>query len=139
MFLQVSPELARIMAYVFADGCVSKSESVGCYQVSFSNTNMKYVEDFISCIKVVLPDVNYYVSLPTEKCTTPCTTVTIANAVVWEFFSNFKKGAADITIPQFILNGHEDVKYNFIGAAIDCNASRRKSYTSSADDRVLTT
>lgn len=119
LLLQNSRELARMFGYIFSDGCVSKSENAGCYQVTFSNTNAEYLEDFKKCLSVVFPDVNYSVQTPTLKSTTPCTHVVIANGVVWEFFNNFKKGAYDISIPNFIMDGDEGIKYSFLSAAID--------------------
>lgn len=129
LLLNNSRELARIIGYVLADGCVSKSGK-GCYQVQYSSITEDYLQDYLHCVGVVFPDVNAVFARPSAKSTTPCSSVTMCNAVINEFFSNFKRGANDITIPTFITCGEDDLKYNFIGAALDCDGCWSESCVS---------
>jgi len=119
LLLRVSPEFARMLGYVFADGCVSKSESVGSYQVTFSNTNELYLKDYMHCVKTCFPTTNVCIQYPSEKNTTPCTSICIANAVIWELFYNFKHNSSDISIPNFVSNADHIIKYNFLAGAFD--------------------
>jgi len=131
--LQVSNELARMIGYVLADGSVSKSKVSGSYQVTFSNTNQDLIKDYIHCVNKVFPSVNVYIQPPSEKNTTPCTSVKLSSATITDLFSKFKRGSGDICLPDFILNGDEEVKYNFLAAAWDCDgcwsSTGQMSYT----------
>lgn len=123
LLLQISNEFARMIGYVLADGCVSKSTCAGSYQVTFSNTNQELLDDFIRCAKIVFPSVNACVVKPSAKTTTPCTHVTLANKVVCELFRHFKRNSNDITVPDFIIHGDDELKRNFIAAAYDCDGN----------------
>lgn len=121
LLLPVSNELARMFGYIFADGCVAKNNDSGCYQVVFSSTKIPLLADYVVSAETVFPDVHIVRRDPVATSTTPCTAVTLCNAVVWDFFRAFKQGAGNIEIPDCIMNGSAELKYNFIVAAMDCD------------------
>jgi ribonucleoside-triphosphate reductase len=129
LILPVTDELARMFGYVFADGCVAKSGN-GCYQVNFSSTKPMLLADFAVAAETAFPDVHVVRREPTEACTTPCTAITLCNGVVWDLFRKYKKGAYFIEIPNFIMNGSEAIKYNFLSAAMDCDGNYNGEQTS---------
>lgn len=121
LLLAVTNELARMFGYVFADGCVAKNSEGGCYQVNFSSTHIPLLADFVCSAETAFPDVRAVRREPVSTSTTPCTSVTLCNAVVWDLFRKFKQNAANIEIPNFVLNGSDEIKYNFLVAAMDCD------------------
>lgn len=135
LFIPLSENLAKLYAYVYADGGVYVDKEKSLFQLTFTNTNEKIVDDFIKCYK----DVFGYTlnkSYPKSDWSSPCIRVTDGSRLAVKIFKDFagakKYGSADISIPDFVMNGSENIKYAYLSAAMDTDGSF-------SDDIVYTT
>ena len=116
LFLPYTPQLAKIYAYIYADGGVYVNEAESLFQITFTNTNEDLVDDFIDCYESVF-GYRLNKSYPTERSTSPCIRVTDGTRLIAKLFKDFagahKYGANDISIPEFVLNGDDTIKYAY--------------------------
>lgn len=126
LFLPYTPQLAKIYAYIYADGGVYVNEAESLFQITFTNTNEDLVDDFIDCYESVF-GYRLNKSYPTERSTSPCIRVTDGTRLIAKLFKDFagahKYGANDISIPEFVLNGDDTIKYAYLSAAIDTDGN----------------
>lgn len=122
LFIPYTPQLAKIYAYLYADGGVYINEEESLYQITFTNTNEALIDDFINCYESVF-GYRLNKSYPWEKSTSPCIRVTDGTKLIAKLFKDFagarKYGANDISIPDFVMNGDNTIKYAYLSAAID--------------------
>ena len=116
LHMSVTPELAKIFGYIFSDGSVTVRP--GSYQICFSNTNQTLLDDFCKCVHHILPE-QFISGRYQPNSTSPCINKVISNSTLTAYMSVYKKGSHDISIPDFIMNGTDSIKYAFLGAAYD--------------------
>jgi len=130
-----SKSLAKLYGYIYADGGVYVNEKESTYQLTFTNTNEELIDRFIDCYEDVF---GYRMNKQYAKwgSTSPCIRVTDGSRIPVKIFKDFagarKYGSANISVPDFILNGSDQIKYAFLSAAIDtdgCMSSRGITYT----------
>ena len=126
LFIPYSENLAKLYAYIYADGGVYVNEEESLYQLTFTNTNERIVDDFIKCYKDVF-GYSLNKSYPKSDWTSPCIRVTDGSRLAVKIFKDFagakKYGSADISIPDFVMNGNENIKYAYLSAAMDTDGS----------------
>jgi ribonucleoside-triphosphate reductase len=138
LYIPYTKELAKLYAYIYADGGVYVDEEKSTFQLNFANTNEKLVDDFIDCYESVF-GYRLNKSYATARSTSPCIRVTDGSRVIVKIFKDFagakKYGASDISVPDFVMNGSEDIKYAYLSAAIDADGSMldRIYYTTCGD------
>lgn len=126
LFLPYTPQLAKIYAYIYADGGVYVNEAESLFQITFTNTNEDLIDDFIDCYESVF-GYRLNKSYPTERSTSPCIRVTDGTRLIAKLFKDFagarKYGSSDISMPEFVLNGDDTIKYAYLSAAIDTDGN----------------
>ena len=136
LFIPYSRELAKVYAYIYADGGVYEDYSKGLHQLTFANKVEAIMDDFLKCYESVFgyrPNKCYPKK---EDKNNVCITMTDRSKVLVKLFKNFagarKNGADDISIPDFVMNGNNDIKYAYISACIDTDGciSERITYSS---------
>lgn len=124
IFIPLSPKLAKLFGYIYADGGVYVNESQSTYQVTFTNTNEHMIDDFINAFEDVF-EIRLSKIYPTETSTSPCIRSTCGSRILVELFKNFDdshfNGSGDMRIPKFIITGDEDIKLAFLSASFDCD------------------
>ena len=136
LHIPYTPQLAKLYAYIYADGGVYVNEKESTYHVTFTNTNESLIDNFIDCYEVVF-GYRLNKSYPTSKSTSPCIRVTDNTRLVVKLFKDFagarKNGSSDISIPDFVINGTNEIKYAYISACIDtdgCISNGKFTYSS---------
>lgn len=121
----VTPELARLSAYLLADGTFTK------YYCSFTKSDKNLCLDFISCIRSISPDVPIYTGgkikrAPNHK---GYYGVGINNKCFKEYLNfiglktgNFKSKR----VPRFILESSKKIQIEFIRSLFDCDGYIQK-------------
>ena len=126
LLIPFDENLARLYGYIYADGSVYVNEKESIYQLGFFNTNPEIMENFLRAYENVF-GYRMNISYSNEKSTSPCLRVTDGSKLVVSIFRGFagayKYGAADMSIPDFILNGSDAIKYAFLSACIDTDGS----------------
>lgn len=126
LHIPYTPQLAKLYAYIYADGGVYVNEKKSKFQITFANTNEKLIDDFIDCYEVVF-GYRLNKSYPNKKATSPCIRITDGTRLVVKLFKDFagarKNGSNDISIPDFVINGSEEIKYAYLSACIDTDGS----------------
>ena len=126
IYIPFSKSLAKLYGYIYADGGVYVDNKTSLFQLTFTNKNEELVDDFIDCYEDVF---GYRLNKSYAKNwhTSPCIRVTDGCKIPVKIFKDFAGGrkyaANDIRIPDFIMNGNEDIKYAFLSAAIDTDGS----------------
>ena len=124
IFIPLSPKLAKLFGYIYADGGVYVNENQSTYQVTFTNTNETMIDDFINAFEDVF-EIRLSKIYPTETSTSPCIRSTCGSRILVELFKNFDdsyfNGSGDMRIPKFIITGDEDIKLAFLSASFDCD------------------
>ena len=134
-FIPYSNELAKLFAYIYADGGVYINKDLGTYQLTFTNTNINIIKDFQYCWKSVFGNV-LNILYPSERSTSPCMRLVCSNRILVSLFKNFagakKTSVNDISMPDFVLCGNADIKYSYISAMVDTDGdlSTQIHYTS---------
>lgn len=122
LHIPFTSELAKLYGYIYADGGVYVNPEQSLYQLGFYNTNEQIVDDFLNCYENVF-GYKMNKSYPTEKSTSPCIRVVDGSKLIVAIFKDFagayKRDVANISIPDFIMNGSEKIKYAFLSACID--------------------
>lgn len=132
LFIPYTKELAKIYAYIYADGGVYVKEEESMWQLTFTNTNDAMMDDFIDCYESCF---GYRLNKSYAKSwhTSPCTRVTDGSRLVVKLFRDFagarKYGFDNISVPDFVMNGNNDIKYAYLSAAIDTDGCLGKSVT----------
>lgn len=139
LHIPYSEELAKLYAYIYADGGVYLRKDNGTYQLTFTNTNETIVDDFVDCYESVF-GYRLKKSYPQEWHTSSCIRVVDGGKIPCKIFKDFagarKFGSADISMPDFVLNGSDNIKYAFLSAMIDTDGSLGNSgmtYTTCGD------
>ena len=122
LILPLNESLAKLYGYVYADGGVYINENQSTYSLTFTNTNVDLIDDFISCFE----DCFDFTPSKIKPCgTSPCWRSTVGSRVIVKLFKNFTKGSfegsSNISIPDFIMNGNRNIKLAFLSAIIDCD------------------
>lgn len=136
LYIPYSPELAKIYAYIYADGGVYINEKSSTFSLTFTNINEELIDDFVKCYEAVFGK-HLNKSYAKEWHTSPCIRVTDDSRIIVKLFKNFagakKNGAGDISVPNFVLNGNKKIKLAYLSACIDTDGSvtsRGITYTS---------
>lgn len=96
-FIQVSPELLRLIGYYLAEGSIGKNTLV----FSFSQTEQKYIEDVSKLIKTIFGiNKGRVVQSNIHK---GCQII-FSSQILSNLFSTFGQHAKDKTIPLWIIN-----------------------------------
>lgn len=121
-----SSDLAKLYGYIYGDGGVYIRKDSSLYQLTFTNTDQRLMDDFVRCYENVF-GYKLNISYPNNENNSPCMRVTDGSLIACKIFKDFagakKNGSSDIRIPDFIMNGTEDIKYGFLSAAIDTDGS----------------
>ena len=126
LYIPYSPELAKIYAYIYADGGVYVKEQGSLYQLTFTNTNEELVDDFVKCYESVFGK-HLNKSYPASWHTSPCIRVTDGSRLIVKLFKDFagakKYCANNISMPNFVLNGDRKIKLAYLSACIDTDGT----------------
>lgn len=124
LVIPYSEDLAKLYAYIYADGGVYVNEQQSNYTLTFTNTNLKLIYDFIECFENVF-DERLSVFEPSNN--SPCYRVTIGSRLLTYLFKDFhgakKENASNMSIPDFVLNGTRQIKLAYLSASIDTDGS----------------
>lgn len=129
LLLTVTPEIARFMGYIFGDGSVHINPDYdhSLYQIAFINTNDEIKEDFYKCVESIMP-----LTISKRMVDGKDMGYVVCGRLLCELFFRilgYKKNAADMRIPDFIMNGSDEIKYNFLSALIDTDGCISKRDT----------
>lgn len=131
LFIPFSEQLAKLYAYIYADGGVYVNEKTSMYHLTFTNTNEKLVDDFIQCFESVFGDKISKI-YPGESATSPCIRACVGSRLLVNLFKDFagarKYGASEISMPDFVLNGPENIQYAYLSACIDTDGCLGDSF-----------
>lgn len=120
LVIPYSEDLAKVYAYVYADGGVYVNEEQGTYQLTFTNTNMDLINDFLDCFENVFDDRPNIIQ-PSGN--SPCYRVEIGSRLLTLLFKGYhganKLNAGDMSAPDFVMNGDRQYKLAYLAAAID--------------------
>ena len=122
LFIPYTKELAKVYAYIYADGGVYIDDTQSLFQLTFTNTNETIIDDFVDCYESCF---GYRLNKSYAKSwyTSPCIRVTDGSRLIVKIFKEFagarKYGANDISVPDFVVNGSDDIKYAYLSACID--------------------
>lgn len=124
LIIPVNDSLAKLYGYIYADGGVYVNENQSTYNLTFTNTNMDLIDDFINCFENVF---NFRPSKIKPSGTSPCWRSTVGSRLIVKLFKEFCdgkfNGSSDISIPSFIMNGNDRTKLAFLSSAIDCDGT----------------
>ena len=137
LYIPYSRELAKLYAYIYADGGVYENYKKKLHQLTFANKNSKIMDDFLDCYE------NVFGYRPNKRHPNPndpnnvCIVMTDGSKVTVRLFKKFagarKNGSGDMSVPDFVINGPKDLKYAYISACIDtdgCISTRGLVYCS---------
>ena len=138
LHIPFTPELAKLYAYIYADGGVYIDEDRDhpLHQLTFTNSNQEILGDFNRCYKSVF---GYELKKHTSKNENGTEMVWLNDGsrfttyLFRDFAGARKYNVNDISIPDFVLNGDEQIKYAYLSACIDtdgCLGSNKISYGS---------
>lgn len=129
MLIPYSSELAKLYAYIYSDGSVYENEDGSMFQVCFTNTNEEMIDDFIKCFETCFGR-KLNKCYPTEQYAennSPCIRVHCGDRIIVRLFKDYAggimNGSQDLRIPDFVMNGPEDVKYAYLSAAVDSDGN----------------
>lgn len=138
LFIPYSAHLAKLYAYIYADGGVYVNKKASTYQLTFTNKNEKLVDDFIDSFENVF-GVKLGKQKPSswDKTNNLVYRTTFGSRLIVKLFKDFagarKYGSADMSIPDFVINGNSEIKYAYLSAATDtdgCLGNSGINYTS---------
>lgn len=123
LLLTITPELARFMGYIFGDGSVhiNRNKDHSLYQIAFINTNKEILEDFKYCTESIMP-----VKVSKRIVEDKDMGYLVCGRLLCELFFvilGYKKDSSDMIVPDFIMNGSDEIKYNFLSALIDTDGT----------------
>lgn len=124
LIIPVNESLAKLYGYIYADGGVYINKEMSNYQLTFTNTNINLIDDFINCFEEVF---DFRPSKIKPCGTSPCWRSTVGSRIIVKLFKDFCEGkfngSNDISIPDFIINGERNIKLAFLSSAIDCDGT----------------
>lgn len=117
LYLPITNELAEIIGYLHSDGSICFSQDTGNYQFAFINTNPEINKRFEKAFRNTFSNhlnIRYmngqeYGWLFSSKLL----------AGLFKFVLGKQFNSADISIPDFILNGSDEIKWHYISALYD--------------------
>lgn len=121
LFIPYSSHLAKLYAYIYADGGVYVNKKAS---ITFTNKNEKLVDDFIDSFENVF-GVKLGKQKPSswDKTNNLVYRTTFGCRLIVKLFKDFagarKYSSADMSIPDFVLNGNDEIKYAYLSAATD--------------------
>ena len=134
MITKMTPELARFIAYVIADGYFSKEKQT----IGFTKWNEKIVADFVKCTKQLFGI--DYVSVKEDKLKNTII-VKVYSASLIEFLDKIglKGKGLNKLIPDCIMCSSLENKANFLRAYLDCDGcfSNHSLTVASISDRNI--
>lgn len=123
LFIPYSPQLAKLYAYIYADGSVYFNADYSHHQICFTNTNNDMIEDFIQCFYDVFKIKLRKIKGKNINGWKACNFVFHGSKIIANLFHDFagakKYKANRISIPDFVMNGSQDIKYAYLSACID--------------------
>ena len=132
----LTPELAKIFAFVYADGGFYYSKEQGTYLVEFTNTNPDIIEEFQRCYEKCF-GFRLKSTSAINEWGTKGYWLYETSKLIYYLLHNFagakKKRVDDISIPDWVMNGSEDIKMSYLAACVDtdgCWGDRELDYTS---------
>lgn len=132
----LTPELAKIFAFIYADGGVYYSKEQGTYLVEFTNTNPDIIEEFQRCYEKCFGFRLKSTSAINEWGTKGYWLYETSKLIYYllhDFAGAKKKRVDDISIPDWVMGGSEDIKISYLAACVDtdgCWGTRELDYTS---------
>lgn len=132
MFLPVTNEIAEIIGYMHAEGSISINEKLGNYQLSFVNHDFEMNNRFSESFHKVFPNNLNIRWMKTRNNGEKQETGRLFSSkmLAYLFTSCFGKHSTDkINIPDFIINGTDELKWHYISALIDGDGSLKDSRT----------
>ena len=124
IFISITESLAKLYGYIYADGGIYVNEGKSSHVLTFTNTNEQLIDDFINCFDDCF-DFTPSKIYPSDTSNSPCIRSTVGSKIIVKIFKGFvnahKDGANDISLPDFIVNGREEIKLAFLSSAIDCD------------------
>lgn len=118
VLLPITNELAKLFGYIYSDGCIpNRTTHQHLYDMTFINADMEKLANFKDCF---IKTFNSKISV--RKTDGKQSGWIIANELIANLFGRvlgYKSCAENIRIPDFIMNGSDEIKYSFISAAVD--------------------
>ena len=136
LFVPITPELAEVFGYIHSEGSVSfitRTEKRGIYQIVFSNSDQNMIDRFVDSWYRVF-DRKPHVS-PNQSVWN-CVISSKLLALIFRYILGHKDKSFDIKVPDFIMNGSDNIKWHYLSALIDGDgcikdtASKKISYSS---------
>lgn len=139
LIIPYSEDLAKVYAYVYADGGVYVNEEQSTYHLTFTNTSLELMQDYVDCFENVF-DVRPNILEP--KGNSPCYRAEIGTRLMTLLFKDFhgasKYNAGSMSIPDFVMYGSRQIKLAYLSAAVDTDGYVSKTtgdmaYTTSCE------
>lgn len=132
MFLPTTNELAEIVGYMHSEGSISINEKISNYQLSFVNHNSEMNDRFSESFHKVFPNnLNIrWTKIENRNERHETGRLFSSKMLAYLFTSHFGKHSTDnINIPEFIINGDDELKWHYISALIDGDGSLKDERT----------
>ena len=141
LVIPYSDDLAKLYAYIYADGGVYINEQQGTYAVTFTNTNMALMTDFARCFENVFDE---KVNILNPSGTSPCYRISLGSRLLTYLFKDYhganKHNAGEMSIPNFVKDGDIQYKLAYLSAAIDTDGTvldNAISYATSSENYAM--
>lgn len=138
LIIPYTEELAKLYGYIYADGGVYINKERSAYQLTFTNTNEKLMDDFIDCFENCF-DIQLNKNYPNVYDNSPCIRTTCGSRILVKLFKDFagakKINASDMSIPDFIMSGSDNIKLAFLSSCYDTDGhlgNKQVIYTTSS-------
>lgn len=121
ILLPITNELAKFFGYIYSEGNIYINEKIGVYHTTFINHNKKILNHFDECANsCFMPNIikRYTGEKETGRIIADKLITYLISEVIGE-----KNGSNRVSIPDFIFNATDEIKYSFISAIIDGDGS----------------
>lgn len=129
MYLPISPELVELIGYIHSEGSLTFCPDSGNYQMTFVNydseMNKRFEEAFS---KVFTQNLNIRRTKTDDGTYKETGRLISSKLLVYLFkFCFGKTSVENINIPDFIMNGTDEIKWHYISSLIDGDGSIKEA------------
>lgn len=117
-YLSITPELMRLVGYILSEGSISVTSSGR--SIAIINENPDIQKDIENCVRIVFNDNTTYIYKDSSK--NKKKGCMVNGSVYIAFLQNVLKAkynAADMDIPDFVINASEELKAHFLQGLFD--------------------